>query len=220
LNNQRLNNIRAFIFDMDGVIVDSNPLHRLAWEEYNRRHGIETTEDMQRRMYGKRNDQIVRDFFGEALSDDEVFAHGARKEALYREMLKPALEAALVPGLKDFLARHRGVPAAVATNAEPANVDFVLGNAGLRDYFGAIVDGQQVANAKPHPEVYLRAAELLGVAPVCCVVFEDSYAGVQAGLAAGMRVVGVTTTHPDLEGVSLLIRDFDDPGLESWLCEI
>ena len=220
LNNQRLNNIRAFIFDMDGVIVDSNPLHRVAWEEYNRRHGIETTEEMHRRMYGKRNDQIVRDFFGESLSEDEVFAHGAQKEALYREMLGPGLEAALVPGLKDFLARHRGVPTAVATNAEPANVDFVLGNAGLRDYFDVIVDGQQVANPKPHPEVYLRAAELLGEAPEHCVVFEDSYAGVQAGIAAGMRVVGVTTTHPDLPGASLLIRDFDDPGLESWLGEI
>ncbi len=220
LNNPRLNNIQAFIFDMDGVIVDSNPLHRLAWEEYNRRQGIETTEDMQRRMYGKRNDQIVRDFFGEGLSDDEVFAHGARKEALYREMLGPGLEAVLVPGVKEFLARHRGIPAAVATNAERANVDFVLGNAGLREYFGPIVDGHQVANAKPHPEVYLRAAELLGVAPERCVVFEDSYAGVQAGLAAGMRVVGVATTHPVLAGVSLLIRDFDDPGLESWLGKI
>jgi beta-phosphoglucomutase family hydrolase len=217
LNDQRLNNIRAFIFDMDGVIVDSNPLHRVAWEEHNRRHGIDTTEEMQRRMYGKRNDQIVRDFFGECLSDDEVFAHGAQKESLYREMLRPWLEAALVPGLKEFLERHRGVPAAVATNAEPANVDLVLGDAGLRGYFSAIVDGHQVANPKPHPEVYLRAAELLGVAPECCVVFEDSHAGVQAGLAAGMRVVGVTTTHPDLAGVSLLIRDFNDPGLEAWL---
>jgi beta-phosphoglucomutase family hydrolase len=212
-----LTNIRAFIFDMDGVIVDSNPLHRVAWEEYNRRHGIKTTEEMHRRMYGKRNDQIVRDFFGEGLSDEEVFAHGARKEALYREMLSPRLQAALVPGLQAFLARHRKVPAAVATNAEPANVDFVLGNAGLREYFAAIVDGHQVANPKPHPEVYLRAAELLGVAPEYCVVFEDSYAGVQAGLAAGMRVVGVSTTHPDLPGVSLLIRNFDDPRLESWL---
>ncbi len=220
MNNPPLNNIRAFIFDMDGVIVDSNPLHRIAWEEYNRRHGIKTTEEMHRRMYGKRNDRIVRDFFGESLSEDEVFAHGAQKEALYRKMLGPGLEAALVPGVRDFLQRHRGIPIAMATNAEPANVDFVLGDAGLREYFSAIVDGHQVANPKPNPEVYLRAAELLGVAPEYCVVFEDSHAGVQAGIAAGMRVVGVTTTHPDLAGVSLLIHDFKDPGLESWLAEL
>jgi beta-phosphoglucomutase family hydrolase len=209
--------IRAFIFDMDGVIVDSNPLHRIVWEEYNRRHGIETTEEMQQRMYGKRNDEIVRDFFGADLTSAEVFAHGARKEALYREMLGPRLSQALVPGLGEFLGRHPEIPAAVATNAEPANLAFVLDEAGLRGCFRAIVDGHQVANPKPHPDVFLRAAELLGTSPEFCVVFEDSHTGVQAGLAAGMRVVGLTTTHPDLPGVSLRIRDFHDPGLESWL---
>jgi beta-phosphoglucomutase len=214
-----LHNIRAFIFDMDGVIVDSNPLHRIVWEEYNRRHGIETTEEMHQRMYGKRNDEIVRDFFGDELAPAEIFEHGARKEALYRQMLQPGLEAALVPGLRAFLDRHSDIPAAVATNAEPANVSFVLRNAGLRGYFRAVVDGHQVANPKPHPDVYLKAAELLGVAPEHCVVFEDSHTGVQAGIAAGMPVIGVMTTHSDLAGISLLIRDFEDPGLEVWLRE-
>ena len=202
---------------MDGVIVDSNPWHRMVWEEYNRRHGIHTSEEMQQRMYGKRNDEIVRDFFGASLTPAEMFDHGARKEALYREMLKPRLMESLVPGLQTFLERHRDIPAGVATNAERANVDFVLEDAGLRGYFRVVVDGHQVANAKPHPEVYLRAAELLGVAPEGCVVFEDSYAGVQAGLAAGMRVVGVTTTHAELPGVSLHIPHFDDPALEEWM---
>jgi len=211
-----MSEVRALIFDMDGVIVDSNPLHRVAWEEYNRRHGIETTEAMQRRMYGKRNDQIVRDFFGEHLGPDEVFAHGAAKEALYREMLRPDIERALVPGVRQFLDRHRNLPSAVATNAERANVDFVLDEAGLRRYFRVTVDGHQVENPKPHPEVYLRAADLLGVAPEFCVVFEDSFAGVEAGLAAGMRVVGVSTTHDDLPGVSQLVADFNDPALERW----
>ncbi len=202
---------------MDGVIVDSNPLHRVVWEEYNRRHGIKTTEAMQQRMYGKRNDEIVRDFFGDGLSDDEVFGHGAAKEALYREMLGPRLRESITPGLREFLSRHRDIPAAVATNAEPANVDFVLNGAKLADAFRAVVDGHQVTNPKPHPEVYLRAADQLGVEPRFCVVFEDSYTGVQAGLSAGMTVVGVTTTHSDLPGVSLTISDFDDPALESWL---
>src|SRR4051794_40514953 len=112
--------IRAFIFDMDGVIVDSNPLHRLAWEAYNRRHGIETTEEMQQRMYGRRNDQIVRDFFGDQLPEEDVIAHGAAKEALYREMLLPRIRESLVPGVGTFMERHRSVPKAVATNAEPA----------------------------------------------------------------------------------------------------
>ncbi len=209
--------ILAFIFDMDGVIVDSNPLHRVVWEEYNRRHGIETTEEMQRRMYGKRNDDIVRDFFGAHLTPEEIFSHGAAKEALYREMLRPRLESALVPGLRGFLERCAEIPKAVGTNAEPANLNFVLDESGLRRYFRAAIDGHQVAKAKPDPEVFLKAAAAVAVEPENCLVFEDSYTGVQAGLAAGMRVVGLATTHPELPGASLVIRDFNAPELDEFL---
>ena len=209
--------IRALIFDMDGVIVDSNPLHRAAWAEYSRRHGVETTEAMQTRMYGKRNDAIVRDFLGDRLTDGQVLEHGAAKERLYREMMTPRLAEALVPGVREFIARHTNLPMALATNAEPANVDFVLDGASLRNFFAAIVDGQQVSRPKPHPEIYLRAADLLGVSPEFCVVFEDSETGVQAGLGAGMSVVGVSTTHEELLGVSFQVDNFRDPALETWL---
>jgi len=214
-----MSEIRAFLFDMDGVIVDSNPLHRETWAEYNRRHGVETTEAMQQRMYGKRNDMIVRDYLGAHLTDAEVFAHGAAKEKLYREMLGPKLTETLVHGLVAFLERHPEMPKAVASNAEPANIEFVLREAGLHRFFCFAVDGQQVANPKPHPDVFLRAAELLGIPPAKCVVFEDSYGGVTAGVAAGMRVVGITTTYTDLPGASLLVRDFNDPALETWLAK-
>ena len=209
--------IGALIFDMDGVIIDSNPLHRIAWAEYMRRHGVEMTEAMQQRMYGKRNDEIIRDFLGAHLDDLEVFAHGAAKEALYRELMQPRIKESLVPGIREFLARYRNLDLAVATNAEAANVDFVLDGAGLRSFFRAIVNGHDVTNPKPHPDIYLRVAEMLQVPPKDCIVFEDSHTGVQASLAAGMRVIGVTTTHDNLPGVSLLIRDFNDPALESWL---
>jgi beta-phosphoglucomutase family hydrolase len=212
-----LADIRAFLFDMDGVIVDSNPLHRESWAEYNRRHGVETTEAMQQQMYGKRNDMIVRNYLGQHLTDAEVFAHGAAKEQLYREKLAPRLNETLVPGLAAFLERHPDMPKAVASNAEPANIEFVLQKAGLARFFLVVVDGQQVANPKPRPDVYLRAAELLGIAPANCVVFEDSLGGVAAGLAAGMRVIGITTTYKDLPGSALLVEDFNDPNLESWL---
>lgn len=202
---------------MDGVIVDSNPLHRVVWEEYNRRNGLETTEAMQRRMYGKRNDDIVRDFYGDGITEQEVFAHGAAKEALYRERLKPRIEAALVPGIRRFLQEHGSTPKAVATNAEPANLNFVLDETGLRPSFIAAIDGHQVRHPKPHPEVFLRAAAAVGAAPEDCVVFEDSHTGVQAGLAAGMRVVGLATTHPDLPGVSLMIPDFNSADLGIWI---
>ena len=208
---------QALILDMDGVIVDSNRWHRQAWAEYNRRHGIETDEAMQQRMYGKRNDDIVRDFFGADLPEAEVYAHGAAKERLYREMIRPALNESLVPGVREFLARHQGEPVGMATNAEPENVEFLLEEAGLRPYFRVLVDGHQVPNPKPHPDIYLRAAELLGVPTRECVVFEDSLPGIEAARAAGMAVVGVTTTHQVLPGVDLEVHDFNSPGLEPWL---
>ena len=207
----------ALILDMDGVIVDSNPVHREVWAAYNRRFSIETDEAMQQRMYGRRNDDIVRDFFGDHLTLDEVRAHGAAKERLFRETIGPVLNEALVPRLREFLERHRHQPLGIATNAEPENVAFLLDNARLRPYFRAVVDGHQVARPKPHPDIYLRAAELLGTPPQHCVVFEDSLTGIEAARAAGMAVVGVGTTHDALPGVDLEIRDFTSPALEPWL---
>ncbi len=208
---------RALIFDMDGVILDSNPTHRIAWDQYNRRHGVETTEAMYQMMYGKRNDEIIRFFLGGHLTDAEVFEHGAAKERLYRELMTPQVADALVPGVAEFIRRHRGLPMAVATNGERANVDMALNGTGLAAFFRVIVTGGDVVRPKPHPDIYLKAAELMHMAPDQCIVFEDSHAGVQAGLAAGMRVVGVSTTHDDLPGVSLMIPDFSDSLLETAL---
>jgi beta-phosphoglucomutase family hydrolase len=207
----------ALIFDMDGVIVHSNPLHCQAWAAFNRRYGLETTPGMLERMYGRRNDQIVRDFFGEGLAEDEVAARGAAKEEIYREMLGDRMEESLVPGLRPFLELYRGAPMALASNAEPQNVNFVLDRAGLRQYFRVVVDGHQVSHPKPHPEIYLRAAELLVIAPANCIVLEDSYTGVAAARAAGMRVAGLGTTYVNLPGADTMADNFCNGILTSWL---
>jgi len=208
----------ALIFDMDGVLIDSNPAHCHAWDVYNRRHGVETTPAMHGIMYGKRTDQIIRAFLGEHLSDADVLAHSDAKEVLYREMVQPRVGELLVPGVRRFLADATalGLPLAVATNANRANLDFVLQEGKLASFFRVAIDGHQVSRPKPDPEIYLLAAELLGTPPPSCVVFEDSRAGVDAGLAAGMRVVGISTTHDEIPGVSLMIRDFEDPALSTW----
>jgi len=208
--------VRAFLFDMDGVIVHSTPLHNRAWEIYLERHGI-GPERVQTRMFGLRNDEIVRDFFGEGLTGEEIAAHGANKEELYRELMYPRLEEFMVPGVREFLARHAALPAAVGSNAEPANIEFVLQQSGLRPRFAAVVDGYQVERPKPDPQVYLRAAELLGVAPEECVVFEDSIAGLRAARASGGRVVGLRTTLRELPSHDLAIDSFEAPELEAWL---
>jgi beta-phosphoglucomutase len=209
----------ALIFDMDGVIVDSNPLHRRAWEIFNRGYGLETTEEMHAAMYGKWNNDIVRNFYGSSLSDDEVVSRGAAKEALYRELARDRLEEMLVPGIRDFLDGFQGIPMAIASNAEPENIRLILDNADLRTFFRVVVDSHQVSRPKPHPDIYLRVADLLETPPANCIVFEDSYAGVQSALAAGMRVVGIRTTHDDLPGTNLTIDNFDDGILRRWLAD-
>jgi len=207
----------ALIFDMDGVLLDSNPAHREAWSAYNRTFGLETTEEMLQGMYGKRNDQIVRDFFGAGLTDEEVMRRGAEKERLYREMTGPRLEQMLVPGLRPLLERFRQAPLAVATNAEPDNVSFLLDGTGLRRFFRVVVDGSQVKRPKPDPEIYLCAARLLGVAPGNAIVFEDSPSGVEAARAAGMRVIGLRTTYVNLPGTAISVDNFLSGELFTWL---
>ncbi len=206
----------ALIFDLDGVIVDSNPVHVLAWRRYLEACGRRLPPAADRLIFGRRNDDIVRDLLGDGLSPEQIAAHGAAKEALYRRLMRPLLPRRLVPGVADFLRRTR-LPAGLASNAERANVDFVLDQAGLRPYFRVILDGAQTARPKPDPEIYLEAARRLGVPPQACVVFEDSPAGVQAARAAGAQVVAVRTTYQEFAGVELAIRDFLDPELEAWL---
>jgi beta-phosphoglucomutase len=207
----------GLLFDMDGVLVHSMPLHLLAWERYLGKLGIQV-DDLEGRMHGKRNSELVNDLIGGNLTEEIVFAHGAEKERVFREMmLKEGIEQYRIPGLPEFLERHKDLPMAIGTNAEPANIDFVLDEFDLRRYFKVAVNGQQVDRPKPFPDIYLKAAELLGLEPRYCIVFEDSPTGAQAGIAAGMRVVGVETTPSQFSGVSLTIRDFNDPLLEPWL---
>jgi beta-phosphoglucomutase family hydrolase len=207
----------ALIFDMDGVIIDSNPMHRESWVAFNRRYGLETTEEMHQFMYGKRNDQILRGFYGDRITAEEVEARGNAKERLYREMIAGRTETMLVPGLRAFLERHRDLPMGLGSNAEPRNVAFVLEETGLRRYFRAVVDGHQVRQPKPHPDVYLRVAELLETEPANCIVFEDSHSGVAAAAAAGMRVIGLRTTDVNLPGTIFTTDNFLSGELELWL---
>lgn len=207
----------AWIFDLDGVLIHSMPLHVRVWERYIADLGIQA-RDVETWMHGKRNSELVRDLLGNNLADDVVFEHGAAKERLFRQMLMASdLNQYRVPGVMEFLQRHEDIPKAIGSNAEPANIDFVLDRFGLRAYFQVIVHGQEVNRPKPFPDVYLKAASQLHAEPRNCVVFEDSPTGVEAARAAGMRIVAVETTPAEFHGVDLQIKDFLDPQLESWL---
>lgn len=197
---------------MDGVLIDSNPTHAAVWIEYLTAQGL-PLDGIETWMAGKRNDAIMRRLLGENAGEEEVFRHGAAKEALYRERMRPQMEARLMPGLRTFLERLDHLPVGLGSNAEPANVEFLLEEAGLRPRFRAVVDGMQVANPKPAPGIYLRVAELLGVNPAKTVIFEDSPSGIAAARAAGAYVIGVNRSGAPLQDAHLTIRDFMDPQL-------
>lgn len=207
----------AFIFDLDGVLVHSMPLHVEAWRQYLETVGI-PVDDLEGAMHGKRNSELVRQWFGDHLTEDLVLGHGAAKERLWRELiLKEGIDQYRVLGVNEFLERYRDLPKAVGSNAELENIDFVLDRFNLRQYFRVVVNGYQVTHAKPAPDIYLKAAERLEVEPARCIVFEDSPVGIAAARAAGMRVVGIETTLDELEDVDLRVKDFEDPALDAWL---
>jgi len=206
----------ALIFDLDGVIVDSMPMHRLSWDRYLKLIGVPATNVVEK-MHGRRNDEIFRDFLGAGPTDEEILEHGAAKERVFRDMIRDRLTDYLVPGIAEFLASIQNTPMALATNAERPNADFVLDNANLRHYFRAIVDGSQVEKPKPAPDVYLRAARELRVHPRNCIVFEDSAVGVTSARAAGARVAGILTQKAALADVEISVPDFRAPELLTWL---
>jgi beta-phosphoglucomutase len=206
----------ALIFDLDGVVVDSMPVHEIAWRQYLESLGIRD-EGLLARMHGRRNDDIVLDFLGPAADQRSVQEHGSAKERLYRELMRDHLMDHMVPGVRGFLGQAGGTPLGLASNAERPNIDFVLDGAALRPYFQVIVDGSQVEFPKPAPDIYLLAAHELGIDPRNCIVFEDSPVGVAAARAAGARVVGLLTRERALNDVALAIPDFLDPRLDRWL---
>jgi len=203
---------------MDGVLVHSTPLHNEAWRQYLARHGLHLDlASIEPVMLGKHNRDIVRAFFGEGLTEAEIARHGADKETLYRELMRPRLGDHIVAGIASFLRRYRDIPMGLASNAEPANVEFVLRETGFGPYFRAVLTAQEVKRPKPDPEIYLELARRLGVSPRECLVFEDSATGIEAARRAGSRVIGVATTTAALPGADLVIGDFEDPALERWL---
>jgi HAD superfamily hydrolase (TIGR01509 family) len=206
----------GLILDLDGVIVDSLPVHETAWDDYLKRIGMHAPGLMQR-MLGWRNEEIMRELLGSDANHAEIIRHGAEKEKLYRELMRDQLFDRLIPGIREFLESVPGVPLGLASNAEPANIDFVLDRAGIRRYFSVIVDGSQVIHPKPAPEVYQLAARKLGIAPENSIVFEDSVVGIAAARSAGCRIVGILTQKIPLKDVDLEIQDFRGPELEPWL---
>ncbi len=201
----------AFLFDLNGTIIDDMEFHIKAWEQLLNEDlkANMTWAEVKAQMYGKNTELFERVFGAGYFTDEKMQELSFKKERLYQEIYRPHLE--LMDGLESFLskAEQLQVPMAIGSAAIPFNIDFALDNLHIRKYFSAIVSADDVTVSKPQPEVYIKCAELLGVAASSCIVFEDAPKGVEAAMNAGMKAVVILAnlhTEEEFAGYPNVIR--------------
>ena len=199
------------IFDMDGVIADTAESHKLAWRRYLARFDKPFTDEDFLAVFGTGNKELCPILFPERqLSNEEIERIGMEKEAMFRSVASGRLTT--YPGFYEFLdaCKAAGIPLAVGSSACRDNVDFVLEELNIADRFRHTVSASDAPNAKPAPDIFLKAAALAGVAPAQCLVLEDSLMGIRAGQAAGMTVTALATTHAahELTEADHVVKDF------------
>jgi HAD superfamily hydrolase (TIGR01509 family) len=185
----------AVIFDMDGVLVDSNPFHLRKWIALLRAHRIAFDEqELPKIVLGPPNYVTFYRFMGQSLSPEQMRQLSEELEENFRRAIGP--HAQPFPGVQRFIEEcHRqGIKMAVASAAIAKNVNFLVSAMGLREYFSEMLTGDEVSQPKPNPEVYLKTAQKLRVKPEECLVFEDSFVGIEAAKRAGMKCVAIAST--------------------------
>lgn len=211
-----LEGIRAAIFDMDGTMINNNGYHKNAWFNFCKKYGITMSDKIfMEHLSGRRNKEILTFLFNRELTDEEVRKFGNEKEEIYRDLYAPCIRE--VQGLKDFIEklRTKGLKIAIATTAPKPNREFYFESLDLGE-FEVVVGEEHTRRGKPDPEIYLVTAQRLGLFPKDCIVFEDSPSGVTSAKNAGMRVVGLLTSHKEeeLKNADILVNDFSELQLE------
>lgn len=215
---------RAFIFDLNGTIIDDMGFHAIAWGNIinNELNGGLTHEQVKAQMYGKNEEVLVRIFGADRFTLEEMAAISYRKELAYQAAYKPLMNS--IAGFTDYAnqAKAQNIEMAIGSAAIMFNINFILEGLSLGHYFKSIVSADDVAISKPHPETFLKAALELGVLPENCIVFEDAPKGVEAAANAGMKAVALTTTHTKeefegLDNILFFIDDYLDEKLQSLL---
>lgn len=188
----------GFLFDWDGVIIDSHAQHEESWHLLAKELGEELPDGWFKKTFGMRNQQILPMWFPHLAENvAEIARLGDRKEELYREILmRDGIDP--LPGVRDFLSamKELDIPACVGSSTPRKNIETVIAMARLEGYFDDVVSAEDVTRGKPAPDVFLKAAAKIQRAPERCVVFEDAFVGIEAGKSGGMKVVGIASTHP------------------------
>lgn len=205
----------AAIFDMDGVLVNSNPFHIQKWIAFLKERRVAfDPEAVPRQILGMHNDDAFRTYFGATLTPDEMRQLGHELEAQFRRAFRP--HAQPMPGLVVLLDElaDAGIPMAVASSAIRENVEFVVDVLNIRRYFRVLVSGDEVTAHKPAPDIYQLAARELGAKTSECVAFEDSPPGIAAAKNAGMKCIAIASTFPLAELETRSRADLALPGFE------
>ncbi|MFL5385163.1 MAG: HAD family hydrolase [Longimicrobiaceae bacterium] len=200
---------RAALWDVDGTLIDSREYHWLSWQGALGAEGFNVTPEQFAASFGRRNDEILRGFFP-SYSPDDITRVGESKEVAYRRLVRER-GIDLLPGVRRWLDRLReeGWQQAVASSAPRANLEVIVEALGLEGYFAAVASAEDVTEGKPDPQVFLVAAARLGVEPSSCVVIEDAPAGTEAARRAGMRCVGVLSSHGELKA-DVVVRTLEE----------
>lgn len=186
--------MKAYIFDLDGVIVDTAKFHFLAWQKIGKEFGFELTHELNEQLKGvSRVDSLTKilNWAGVSVSQEKFDELAARKNADYLSYVEKMDENDILPGVKTFLEKAKQQNISIALGSASKNARPILEKLGIISMFDAIVDGNDVSKAKPDPEVFLIAAQKLGAKNENCVVFEDSEAGIQAAKTAKMKAIGI-----------------------------
>lgn len=203
---------KACIFDLDGVITDTAKYHYIAWKALANQLGFDFTEHDNERLKGvsrMRSLDILLEIGSVSLSDEKKLEYADRKNSLYLTYIYEMTPDEILPGVADFIAELKANNIKIALGSASKNAHIILKQLGMEQVFDVIVDGNMVAKAKPDPEVFLKAAELLGVSPGECVVFEDAEAGIEAAINANMACVGIGSTEI-LGKANLVVPGFEN----------
>ena len=190
--------IGACIFDLDGVIVDTAVYHFLAWKRLADQLGIPFTKEDNERLKGvsrMASLEIILEIGGRKLNDNRKQEYATLKNNWYIDYISKMTSDEILPGSLRFINELRDANVRVAIGSASKNTPLILKQVGILELFDAVADGNNVRNAKPDPEVFYKAASMLGIKPENCVVFEDAIAGVQAALNAGMMCIGVGSAN-------------------------